>query len=270
MSIVITGANGKLGSFVIEQLLRKVPADRIVACVRRPESGKPYEEQGISVRYCDYDRPESLAKAFAGASRLLLISSSHHDDATRLRQHAHAIEVAKQAKVEHLLYTGFAFPEKGTCSPVWMHLATEYAIRAAGIPFTFLRNALYTDFVGALDLHAAIRKGQLDIFPGDWKFHSVTRTDLAAAIAAVLSEPGHTNKTYELAAPRTWTFEELAAALSSLSGKTITVRQDPQMRHWIYGFIGKIDTASASDDLERLLGRPVMSLKESVKTLLEP
>jgi len=271
VSIVITGATGKLGLLIIERLLEQVPAQQIVACVRRLDAGKPYEAQGIEVRYCDYDRPESLAAAFAGASRLLMISSPHHDDTIRLRQHAHVIEAAKQSKVEHLLYTGFAFPERGACSPVWMHLATEYAIRAAGMPFTFLRNALYTDFVQALDLPEAIGKGQLDVAPGDWSFHSVTRRDLAVAIAAVLAAPGeHRNRTYELAAPVAWTFADLAAILSELSGWQVAVQQDSQVRHWIYGFLARIDTSSTSNDLTHLLGRPVTTLRESVKELLAP
>ncbi|CAG7613767.1 SDR family oxidoreductase [Paenibacillus allorhizosphaerae] len=268
MSIVITGASGKLGRFIINQLLQKVSSEQIIACVRRLESGKPYEEQGIIVRHCDYDQPESLEHAFAGASRLLLISSSHHDDTIRLRQHAHVIEAAKKSKVDHLLYTSFAFPEHGSVSPVHLHLATEHAIRTTGIPFTFLRNALYTDFVGALDINEAIKKGKLSIVPGDWKFNSVTRQDLAAVCAAVLSEPGHKNKIYELTASAPWTFEDLADALSSLSGKTISLQPDPEIRNWIYGFLSKIDTTSTSSDLERLLGRPVTTLKESVKPFI--
>ncbi|CAG7651315.1 Quinone oxidoreductase 2 [Paenibacillus solanacearum] len=268
MSIFITGANGQLGRLVINRLLSKMPPEHIIAGVRRLESGQPYAEQGISVRLCDYDQPASLEPAFAGVSKLLFISSSHHDDTVRLRQHAHVIEAAKKSKVAHMLYTSFAFPEQGSGPPIPLHLATEHAIRAAGIPFTFLRNALYTDFVGALDLHEAITKGTLRIAPGDWKFNSVTRQDLADASAAVLSESGHHNRIYELTAPTPWTFEDLAAALSSHAAQTVSLYPDPEVRHWIYGFLSKIDTSSTSDDLERLLGRPAASLAQSIAPLI--
>lgn len=265
MSIVITGANGKLGSIIITQLLQKISSDQIIACVRQLESGQSYKEQGISVRLCDYDQPETLEQAFAGASSLLLISSSHHDDTVRIRQHAHVIEAAKQAQVKHILYTSFAFPENGSSSPVQLHLATEYAIRTTGIPYTFLRSALYTDFLGTLDLNAAIQSTKLSIAPGDWKFNTITRFDLAAAcVHALIQSAGHKNKTYELTTPRPWTFEDLAAALSTLTGKTISMHQDPQMHNWIYKFLSTIDTSSVSNDLEQLLGRPVTTLQESV------
>jgi NAD(P)H dehydrogenase (quinone) len=268
MSIVITGANGNLGSLIIKQLLQKVSADQIVACVRNLEKAKEFLEQGIKVRLCDYDKPETLDQAFAGASKLLFISSSNNDDTIRLRQHAHVIEAAKKSQVEQLLFTSFAFLGIGTISPSHLYLATEHTILTSGIPYTFLRNALYTDFVGVLGLEAAIATGELRTYPGDWKFNTVTRNDLALGIAAVLSEPGHKNKTYELTAPRPWTFNELALVLSDLTGKRITLFQDPQIQNWIYGFLGKIDTSSTSPDLERLIGNPVTSLKESIKQII--
>ncbi|MNI14782.1 Quinone oxidoreductase 2 [compost metagenome] len=268
MSIAITGATGQLGTLIIKQLLQKVSADQIIACVRHPEKAKKFLEQGIEVRFCDYDQPESLEQAFAGASKLLLISSSNKDDTIRLRQHVHVIEAAKKSQVKHLLFTSFAFLGVGTITPSHLYLATEHAILTTGIPHTFLRNALYTDFVGVLGLDAAIATGELITYPGDWKFNTVTRHDLALGIAAVLAEQGHTNKTYELTAPRPWTFNDLAIVLSELTGKPISLRQDPQIQNWMYGFLGKIDTSSTSADLERLIGGPITTLKESIKPFI--
>ncbi|PIM65801.1 NAD(P)-dependent oxidoreductase, partial [Streptomyces sp. JV178] len=37
MSIVVTGATGNLGTFVVEGLLEKVPAEQITAVVRNEE-----------------------------------------------------------------------------------------------------------------------------------------------------------------------------------------------------------------------------------------
>nr|WP_042163332.1 NAD(P)H-binding protein [Paenibacillus gorillae] len=268
MSIVITGANGKLGSLIIERLLQKVAADQIVACVRDLEKGKHFHEYGIEVRLCDYDKPDTLEQAFAGASKLLFIASSNQDDTIRLRQHAHVIEAAKKSKVEQLLFTSFAFLEQDSISTSHLYMATEHAILTAGMPYTFLRNSLYTDFVGVLGLDAAIAAGELRIAPGDWSFNTVTRDDLARGIAAVLSEGDHRNKIYELTASRPWTFDDLAAALSDLSGKSVVLQEDAGIQNWIFGFLRKINTSSTSTDLERLIGGPVTPLKESIKPFI--
>lgn len=60
MSIVITGASGRLGRLIIKELLHHVLPNQIVACVRQMDSAAALEEQGIAVRYCDYDEPASL------------------------------------------------------------------------------------------------------------------------------------------------------------------------------------------------------------------
>ncbi|MDF2662790.1 MAG: NmrA family protein [Paenibacillus sp.] len=268
MPIVITGANGKLGSLVIRKLLQHVSAKGITACVRQREKAAQFAELGIEVRECDYDDPDTIGHALQGASKLLLISGSNPEDTIRMRQHAHVIEEAKKAKVEHLLYTSFAFADSGKNSMTHMHLATEHAIKASGIPYTFLRNALYSDFVGALGLDAAIAQGELVVPPGEWIFNTVTRDDLAAGIAEVLSGPDHQRKTYELAASSTWNFTQLTEVLSEKAGKKVSLRYDPEIRNWLYGFLRTIDTSSPSADLAKLIGRPTAALKESILPFL--
>lgn len=269
MSIAITGASGKLGHLIIEQLLHQISPDRIIAGVRRLEAGDSYRAAGIQVRLCDYDQPETIENALAGASQLLVISSPHADDTIRLRQHAHIIEAAKKMKVDHLIYTSFAFPEHGSGPPVHLHLATEYAIRASSIAYTFMRNALYTDIIEALDLQTVIAQQQIVCRPGAWAFNTVIRADLAAATANVLTQPGeHRNRIYELTASTPWSFSDLAADLSELLGSQIAVQQDPQLQHWIFSFLSSIDTSSTTTDLEQLLGRSPTSLRDSLQLFI--
>ncbi|MEK3861947.1 NmrA family NAD(P)-binding protein [Paenibacillus sp. FSL H7-0716] len=265
MSIMVTGATGQLGSLIMEDLEKYVPASQVIACVRQREKAANYLEKGFEVRFGDYDQLDSLIEAFTGVTTLLLISSSHTDDKIRLNQHAQVIHAAKKADVKHLLYTGFAFPPKGPIPSYHIHLLTEQLILESGIAYTFLRNALYIDFVGVLGLKEAMESGELPTYPGNWQFNSVTREDLALATAKVLTTSGHENQVYELAAPNVWDFNDLVDVLSELSGKRITYRQDSSIQHWIYSFLAKIDTASTSKDLERLMERPVTTLRESIK-----
>lgn len=74
--IVVTGASGQLGRLVIQNLLEQVPASQIVAAVRTPEKVQDLAAQGVQIRQADYERPESLDKAFQGSEKVLLISSS--------------------------------------------------------------------------------------------------------------------------------------------------------------------------------------------------
>ena len=64
--IVVTGASGHLGRLVVQGLLEKVPAERIVAAVRTPEKAPDLAERGVTVRKADYNEPATLASALAG------------------------------------------------------------------------------------------------------------------------------------------------------------------------------------------------------------
>ena len=74
--IVVTGATGQLGRLVMEELLDKLPASEVVAAVRNPAKASGWARSGVQVREADYSRPETLATAFAGAEKVLLVSSS--------------------------------------------------------------------------------------------------------------------------------------------------------------------------------------------------
>ncbi|WP_151733996.1 NAD(P)H-binding protein [Paenibacillus tengchongensis] len=284
MTIMITGAAGRLASLILPLLEELIPSERdatgdqtppephvanvqtsaghIVAGVRNPEQAARLLERGTEVRVADYDRPESLAGAFRGVSKLLLISSSHTDDAVRLEQHSRVIAAAQQAGVAHMLYTGFAFPRPGSKD---VHTMTEQLIAESEMKYTFLRSGLYTDFVQVLGLPQAIAGGELVTAPGEWLFNSVIREDLAQAIAGVLAEEGHEGRIYELAAASTWSFADLADALSPYAGREVRHREDPGVQHWIYAFLATINTRTASSDLEMLLRRKATPLEESIK-----
>lgn len=285
MSIVITGATGELGSLVVQYLLEKVPANTIAVSVRQPEKASALAERGIDVRYGDYDDPASLEKAFAGASKLLLVSSPSYNDTERVRQHATAIEAAKKAGVGQIVYTGLAYAERVSLSLAHVHLATEHALRTTGIPFTVLRNAFYTHVFVNPGLKAAVERGELVTSAGSGKLNTATRDNLALAAATVLAEEGHENKTYELTAPQPWSFDELAQILSEVSGKKVIHRSISEseigaelrkagvpeqfipFQIVLYRAISNGEFASTSGDLQKLIGSKLTSLRESVQQI---
>ncbi|UFJ41042.1 SDR family oxidoreductase [Brevibacillus humidisoli] len=290
MSIVVTGATGQLGSLVVHHLLKKdVPAGEIAVVARRPEKASALAALGVEVRYGDYDDAASLKKAFAGASKLLLISAPSPDNTLRIRQHATAVEAARDAGAGYIVYTGLAFAEKLQTGLEHVHLATEYALRTTGIPFTVLRNGFYTDlFVDKEALQAIIERGEIVTSAENGRLNTATRNDLALAAANVLTSEGHENKFYELASPSPWTFDDLAAALSEVSGKTVVHRSVsaeqavqemiragvPEgaasfMVHVVYHAVSEGQFGYASQDLQNLIGEAITPLQEAVRHTLQ-
>jgi NAD(P)H dehydrogenase (quinone) len=286
MSIYVTGATGELGGLVIQNLLKQVPANQITAIVRNVEKASPLADLGIEVRHGDYNDPESLQKAFVGADKLLFISSPDSDDTLRIVQHANVTKAARDAGVKHIAYTGFAFAEASHIPLAQVHLATEHAILTTNIPYTFLRNSLYTEVFVNPDLNVSIEHGALVTNTGKGTLNTVTRADLAAAAAAVLTGQGHENKTYTLVSDTAWSFDELARLISKASGKNV-VHQAVSFEEQknillgaglpesvamliagIYQAVSEGETAQTSTDLRMLVGSPT-PLEETVKQLLQ-
>ena len=144
MKILVTGATGHLGSLVVESLLASVPAEQLAVSVRNPSKSAGLSERGVDVRHGDFDDPASLDTAFAGIDRLLIISTDG-DNETRTRQHLAAVDAATRAGVGFVAYTSIARADSSKVSLAPVHQATEGAIRATGIPYSFLRNNWYLE-----------------------------------------------------------------------------------------------------------------------------
>ncbi len=281
--IVVTGATGQLGRLVIKSLLKSVPANQIVAAVRAPSKAADLAALGVQVREADYGKPATLASAFAGATSVLLISSTNIGQ--RVAEHKAVIDAAKSAGAQLLAYTSVLRADTCTLLVAPDHLATEQYLAASGVPWVFLRNGWYIEnYTGGLS--AAVESGAILGSAGAGRIAAASRADYADAAAAVLSTLGHAGKVYELGGDSAFTLAELAAEVSKQSGKTIVYKDMPEpdyenvlksaelpdaIAHLVAdsdekASHGELDTTSR--DLNRLIGRSTTSLAAAVATAI--
>lgn len=273
MSLVITGASGGIGGRVARLLADRGLADNLRLVVRDP--GRAPDIPGAAVAVAEYGDGTALEEAVGGADVVFLVSASEAAD--RVTQHRNAVDAIARAGVPHVVYLSFlgAAPD---CTFTFGrdHFHTEEHIRAAGLTHTFLRDSLYTDYVPVF----ATPEGEVRGPAGDGRVSWVTRDDIAAAAAAVLtSHADHANKTYEMTGPESLTMAETVAQLSEVSGRdysyvdeTIeeawesrrpTGAPDWEIEGWItsYTSIAVGEMAKVSGDIERLTGREPMSVR---------
>jgi NAD(P)H dehydrogenase (quinone) len=266
---------------VIEGLLKRVPAAEITAAVRHPAKAAAFATRGVRVEAADYDEPATLRNAFEGADRVLLISSN--DIRHSLPQHTAVVEAARRADVGLLAYTSLLHADTSSLMVALPHQQTEPVIRGSGVPFTFLRNNLYTEHY-AQQIRQAVQSGTLVGSAGQGRVASATRADLAAA--AVAAGDGHENKVYELSGDVAWSLPELVAELSKAAGREISYENVTPERHHemliaaglppiaadvfvdTYRGIAEGQLAETSGDLRALIGRPTTSLAEAVAVIL--
>lgn len=283
--IVVTGATGQLGRLVIAQLLeRGMPASSLVAAVRSPAKAADLAARGVQVREADYTKPATLARAFAGAERVLLISSS--DLVQRLPQHQAVVEAARGARVRQLVYTSLLHADRSPIGLAAEHRATEAAIAASGLPHVLLRNGWYTENYLA-SVPAALQHGAFIGSAGEGRIASATRADYAAAAAAVLTQPiAVGGRIYELAGDSAYTLAELVVELNRQTGRSVRYQNLPQaeFRSALVGaglpgpvaeLLADSDAAAANgalfDDgrqLSALIGRPTTPLAVALGAVL--
>jgi NAD(P)H dehydrogenase (quinone) len=220
VEVAVTGASGHLGRKVADLLLERLDPSQVILLTRTPDALASYSERGVVVRHADFDEPSTLAEAFSGAERALLISAL--DFERRIGQHRAAIEAAKAAGVRHVIYTSIPKPEGNPAAASPSHYATELAARDSGLAWTFLRNNLYADFQVRV-VAQAIASGQLVTSAGTGRVAYVAHDDCAAAAAAVLVQDGHEEKAYDITGPQAIGPEEIAALAAELGGRPVEV-----------------------------------------------
>jgi threonine dehydrogenase-like Zn-dependent dehydrogenase len=134
--IIISGASGQLGGLVVKGLLAKgVPAKNLILVSRKPDTLEQYAKQGATVRFGDFEKPESLSAAYAGGTRMLLISIGF-GPVPRPEAHRRAIEAAKAAGVKQIAYTSWIALSKGDTAGLGVdHSQTEEILKKSGVAY---------------------------------------------------------------------------------------------------------------------------------------
>lgn len=281
--IVVTGASGQLGRLTIEALLKQIPAAQIVAAVRTPEKVADLAARGVQVRRADYMQPATLDAAFAGATKVLLISSS--EIGQRVAQHRAAIDSAKRAGVKLLVYTSVLHADTSPLGLAGEHRETEALLAASGLPHTVLRNGWYTENYAA-GVPAALAHGVVLGCAGEGRIASAARADFAQAAAAVLIREDQAGLIYELAGDTAYTLAEFAAEIGRQAGKVVAYRNLPEAEYkavllgaglpeGLAHLLADSDTGAAKGALfdeggalRRLIGRPTTPLAVTVAAAL--
>ncbi len=282
--IAITGATGQLGCLVITALLKKIPANQIIAAVRSPEKAQDLAALGVEVRQADYSQPATLESAFKGVEKLLLISSS--EVGQREAQHQAVITAAQRAGVKLLAYTSLLHADKSPLGLGVEHRATEKALSESGVPFVLLRNGWYTENYAA-SVAPALAHNAFIGSVGEGRISSATRQDYAEAAAAVLSLDNQAGKVYELAGDESYTLAEFSAEIAQQSGKKVDYVNLPEAE-FAKALVGAglpegLSTMLADSDagaekgglfddshsLSKLIGRPTTSFKDVIAATLK-
>ncbi|SMC55917.1 SDR family oxidoreductase [Novosphingobium sp. B1] len=293
--IVITGASGNYGRGVTDRLIAQGLASDLILITRKPEKLADRAGQGCTVRYGDFDKPETLEQAVQGAERMLLISGTRVG--ARVVQHKAAVDAAAAAGVAHIIYTSFIGIDD-PANPAEVrhdHIETEALIRASGCGWTMLRDAHYADAMILMAGPGVIQSGKWFSNAGEGREAMVWRDDCIESAVAVLTGEGHVGQIYNITGPELQTFGEVAAIMAEVTGRPVEhVSLDDEGQYAMFDAMGiprrpvdDLEVAGipwnsddmvsfgrairegflelCTDDVERLTGRKARSVRQMIE-----
>lgn len=192
MTILVTGATGKVGRQVVAQL----PGVR--ALVRNPS-----ELRGAALG--DLTDVDSLRPALAGVDRVLLVWPFFHTEGLRP-----VLDLMAGRRIVYLSAAG---------DPPWA-LAAEAMIEQVTDDWTFLRP---TGFAGnTLEFAPEIRSGDVVRAPfGKLARPLIHEYDVAAVGVRALTEDGHSGRKYQLSGPELVTQLEVVETIGEVLGRPL-------------------------------------------------
>jgi NAD(P)H dehydrogenase (quinone) len=259
--IIISGASGQLGELVVQELLaRGVAPSNLILVSRTPAKLAEFRKLGADVRFGDVDQPESLPAAYAGGTRMLMISlGGRPDTAPRPPRHKLAFDAAVKAGVQHIVYTSFIGADKGGSFLADDHQKSENFLKASGARWTILRNGVYADYQVPRAVQM-VATGKAAVTADEPKSALVARVDCAAAAAGALLGSQFENQAFDITGPELVNGRDVARLASEITGRAIEVVVQAEPAGGPPGGMPPVPP-TVSDAVARLAGRPAMSLR---------
>jgi len=282
MKIGVSGASGHLGGTLLSELFTRAEGAEIIGVSRTPENVAA-PAQG---RFGDYDKPESLSEAYAGLDALVLIPSADVREGVRARQNVAAIDAAVAAGVGHIVLISGTGTRKMPEPHIWApYFASEQRLMQTAPKWTILRMNYYTEAL-ADEARMSAAAGVPLTGLAENKVAFVSRDDVAAAAAGILTSDGHDGAIYAATGPESLSGEERAAIISEVLGQPVAFMAIPEehLRGGLaqaglpqdivnavvaiqQGFaMGGFDIVTG--DVEKLTGRPPVSFRDALKAAL--
>ncbi len=221
--IAVTGATGNIGKPVVEGLIAKGFAPRVI--VRKPENMADWESAGVEQKIADLGDVESLTKAFEGAEKVFSLSPLVENF---IELGKVSIEAAINAGVKQIVRSSSQGADENESILMWKwHGTVEKMIENSGLDWTFVQPAsFFQNYLG----YAETIKNQNAFYgsQGDGKVSLVDVRDIAAVAVAALTEPNHIGKKYAVTGGESLSNQDIAEIFSSVLGRQINYVDVPE------------------------------------------
>jgi uncharacterized protein YbjT (DUF2867 family) len=208
--ILITTANGKVGSEIVNQLLQKGESLRVGAhSVQKAEANFP----GVHVVHFDYNDDASIKAALEGVNTVYLASPGDFPSDPE----KNLVDLAKASGVKRIVKLSALGVEADDAIPLRQ---VEKHIEASGLEYTFLRPTWFMQNYST-GMAGSVKSGSIYEPAESAKTGFIDARDIAAVAVKALTEDGHNGQAYALTGSESLDRNAVAAKFSSVLGKPV-------------------------------------------------
>ena len=272
MAYLITGATGDIGSRVVALLVRRGERPRVF--VRDVHKARSRFGDRVDIFVGDLASPASLRAALEGVDEFFLVNSGPQ---IPVRDEL-AATAARATGVKHLVKLSSMDVQHGLAIGAW-HEHGEAAVRASGVPFTFVQP---TGFMSNLLAWAPSIKaeGVVRASTGDGRRAFIHSEDIAAVAVMALTTSGYDGESLPITGPEALSFAEVTARIGAAIGRPLTFQpiSDEEVRQRysrisssaeeteahvaLWRAIREGRLATVNNNVQRILGRKPIALDQ--------
>jgi uncharacterized protein YbjT (DUF2867 family) len=226
--IFVTGASGQQGGAIMRQLLKQGQSVR--ALTRSPQKAEELKKLGVEVVLGDISDRATLDIALKGIKKMFLVTTPYEAGTlAETQQGLSAVDAARAAKIEHLVYSSVGSAERKTGIPHFeSKWKVEEHISKYHMDATILRPVFFMENFGSPWFLPAIQKGALALpIRPDRKLALVTVENIGELGAKAFLNPSkYIGQAIELAGDEL-TLPESMSIISGATGKPISYQAIP-------------------------------------------
>lgn len=289
--ILVTGGNGYVASYTIEQL-KKSSNEAIRVLVRKAAHSEKLRQRGVEAVVGDVTDLASLKRACAGVDKIIHLAAVNRDKGNVTMQRVNAegtinvVEAAKAAGVKHIVNVVGLGADAKRPYPLasTQGIGVDYIINS-GIPYTILEASV---IFGAGDeflntLAGLARIPPVMVVPGDGqsRFQPIAAQDVASCAVKALSLPTALNQRLQICGAEVLTLEQIIdAILAEMQLTRIKIKMPVPLLKIAVGLMDKtlprppvtpsllaqlgVDNVASDNSTERFFGVTPIKLKGNI------
>lgn len=227
MKILVTGASGNVGQYVVQHLLKH--NEVIVAAGTNTQKLRSMFNEKVDVIEFDFTRPETFDDALKGVDRVFLMRPPHLGKPTDLYPF---LESVKKHSIKLIAFLSLMGIEK---NPIPPHYKIEKKIEELGIPYVHIRPGFFMQNISGIHAEEIKLKDMIYVPAGNSKTSFIDASDIGNAIAIILhNSDQHINTKYTLTGSEALDYHQVAKTLSNVLGRAIHYAKPSYLQYRSY------------------------------------